>query len=170
MVRSNWLPHNEVRERMTEIVVDTNVFVHSCNPNTEYFERSSLFVGQLAGSDCILCVDEGLDPDEAQNRSRIWSEYRAHIPPESLAVEILTYMILSGRVKDWPTKVPASIHSSVRKRVADPTDIVFVKVSYNSASECLVSHDFAAFPVEVRDHFRAENIANVIDCYQAPGL
>lgn len=149
---------------MSRLVIDTNVFVHSANHATGYFDFAVQFLEEFVASTWDICVDEGFDANEAQNRSRIFSEYLRCIPPQSLAREILTEYILLGKILDFGTAVPNQIRQTINSDVVDASDRVFVKVAYNSSSESLVSHDFAAFPDETRDRFSALGIANIVDC------
>jgi len=155
---------------MTNLVIDTNVFVHSCNPNNAYFDKASELIEKISISQCVLCVDEGLDVSEAQNRSSIWAEYTRHIPQASVALELLAHLLINARVVDFPRKTNQNVHSTIRGKVNDPTDIVFVKISFNSNSIALVSHDFAAFPEQTRTDLRTSNIANTVDCYGIPNF
>lgn len=155
---------------MSNVVIDTNVFVHSCNPNNSYFEGSVDLIRRIRDSDCIICVDEGLDYVEAKNRSRIWSEYLAHIPSMSLAKEFLAELLINERVIDVTPSVPQNILRRINRSVTDKTDRVFVKVSYNSSSSSLVSHDYAAFSPPIRQAFQRDGVANIVDCLGNLGI
>ena len=167
----NWpRPSAERYQVMANLVVDTNVFVHSSNPNNAYFSRSIELIDRIKSSDCVLCLDEGFDSEEASNRSRIWGEYLQFIPEASLARELLSHLLITNRVEDFSVKVTQNLHNEIKKKVSDPADIVFVKVSYNSQSVHLTSHDFAAFPQEVRDDFRQKSISDIVDCLGVTGI
>lgn len=155
---------------MTGIVIDTNVLVHSCNPENEFFGSSIELIELMRNSDFFLCVDEGLSIIEARNSSRIWSEYNAHIPISSLATELLTELLINGRVTDFPTKVPVQILKKINQSITDNTDRIFVKVAYNAECDSLVSHDYVAFPDRVRSELRKDGIANIVNCEGNTGL
>lgn len=66
---------------ITDVVVDTNVWVHASNPGEQRFEAALEFLEKLLYSASILlCVDEGFSLDEASNRSLIGREYLDNIP------------------------------------------------------------------------------------------
>ncbi len=107
---------------MSSIVVDTNVFVHSCNPENKFFDDAVTFVEALQNSTCDICVDEGLNIDEAKNSSRIWNEYIHHIPKSSLASELLAQLLASDRVIDVSANVPQNVSKIINQNVKDKSD------------------------------------------------
>lgn len=149
---------------MSSIVVDTNVFIHSNNPENEFFDQAVSFLEDLENSTFDIYVDEGLNADEARNTSRIWSEYLRHIPSSTLARSLLAQLLISSRVLDVAAQVDQRISKVINQNVKDKSDRIFVKVAYNSRSESLVSHDDAAFPTALRKRFRKLGIANIVDC------
>jgi GTPase Era involved in 16S rRNA processing len=149
---------------VSSIVVDTNVFVHSCNHKNNRFNESVDFLNRLKSSSVSICLDAGFDMTEAKNTSRIWSEYIAHIPDNSVAKELIAELFVSNRIKDVPTKVPIAIHKIINQNISDVSDRVFIKVSRNSQSISLVSHDHMAFPNKIRNEFRKKDIANIVIC------
>lgn len=149
---------------MSRMVIDTNVFVHSCNPANNLFAEAVAFIENIRSGSTTVCVDEGLNINEAQNRSRIWSEYIEHVPAMSLAGELLAELLVNDRVFDVPTRVPQTVANLINQLVRDNSDRIFVKVSINSESAYLVSHDHAAFPRATRRALRKAGIANVVDC------
>ncbi|MEQ8744178.1 hypothetical protein [Parasphingorhabdus sp.] len=152
---------------MTDIVVDTNVLVHSCNPKDKWFCDSVLFIERLRKSTLIILVDGGLDVEEAKNTSRIWSEYLEHVPKSSLAAELLAELMTAGRILDVEVQVQPHLRKLIDQKITDKSDRVFLKAAINSQSKTLTSHDDAAFPKAVRKEFGKKKIATINYCSEA---
>jgi hypothetical protein len=145
---------------LKDIVVDTNVFCHACDPNNPFFTPSVEFLASLERVATSICIDGDLDLAGAQNKSTIGQEYLTYItqPP---ALPLLTLLFSTGRVSSIDRKVPPGIKKKIKLLVGDRDDEIFLRVAYNSQEKKLVSHDGNAFPewkltfkqlgVEIRD-------------------
>lgn len=134
------MPH-----RPDDVVIDTNVFVHTANPGAAEFEAARELVQELLEAHTLLCFDEGAHPTEARNRSKILSEYYSHIDRNSVGYYAVVQLLSDGRMKQVSPRVPERVRKVVGRAVHDPTDRVFVRVAHNSAEQILVSHDHQGF-------------------------
>ena len=135
---------------VNDVVVDTNVFMHAENKVEARRDACAKFVEKLLADDTHLCVDEGFDLLESDNRSQIGGEYLRFLRPGSIGYHVVTYLALNQRVNNVSRAVPANVGRQITRLIYDPTDRVFVKVAFNSRSQVFVSHDFANFPNRVR--------------------
>jgi predicted nucleic acid-binding protein len=132
-----------------DIVVDTNVFVHSHNPSDRHFPSSVAFLAALRGSETALCFDSDASPNEASNRSRILAEYQLRLPSHSLAAKIVTEILQSvDRWRSVSAGVPSDTRSVINHSVVDPRDRLFVRTCVNTDEKVLVSHDYRAYTAD----------------------
>ncbi len=143
---------------LADVVVDTNVWAHADNPTEARQADAVGFLNQLLGSDTKLCVDPGFSLDEAQNRSKIGSEYLTHLSALPVASAILAALANSGRVSFVATSVPTPIRRIINRTVHDPSDRIFVKVAHNSESQVLCSHDYSHLPDVARTQLRRVSV------------
>lgn len=135
---------------LDDVVVDTNVFVHTSNPETAEFDAARQFVQELLDAHTLICFDEGSHSREALNRSKILSEYYSHIDRNSFGYHAVATLLRDGRTKEVSPKVPDRVRKLVGQFVYDPTDRIFVKVAHNSGDQVLVSHDHQGFTLECK--------------------
>lgn len=147
---------------ISDIVVDTNVFVHANNPDDANRQRNSLmFLQTLEAATTSLCVDEGFDfVNEAQNRSHIAREYLKHIRAGMFGHYLLAKLATTARIVIVSRTVPAWVKTKI-KRMPNKTDQTFVRVTFNSQSKEMTSHDFDDFPPRVRRTLRDDIGVNV---------
>ena len=127
-----------------DVVVDTNVFVHSDNPGVDEFESSLRFMNRLLESLVALCIDDGFNVDESKNRSLIGNEYFKHIKG-TLAKSVLAHLAQNQRIKVVGKSVEHSQRKLILQSVSNKRDRNFLFVALNSSSKHLVSHDFRDF-------------------------
>ena len=161
---------------LDDVVIDTCVLMHADNDEDSKRDASRNLIRVLRASATSLCVDEGYDPDEGQNRSAIASEYLEHLIFGSLGFELLTYCAQSGRLRTIPTRVSTVVNRTISQLVPDKTDRKFVKVAVNSHEQVLATHDHhigraarglkARLDVEVLD---AEHCRLLLSADQASG-
>ena len=136
---------------LNDVVVDTNVWVHSQNPSDKNFQEAVAFLKGLWESSTKLCVDRFFDITGSQNSSLIGHEYIEHVRPTGVGYTILSAMYASARVKSVPDKVPEDVRKFVEKTIPrNKHDRRFVVVAYNSDERRLVSHDNDDFGEDVR--------------------
>lgn len=137
-----------------DVVVDTNVFLHSNDPREERRADAIEFLAALKDSTTKLCVDEGFDATEAANRSHIFAEYFAHVRFGTLGYEVLAHLARSRRIKEVVRGVPTAVAKHIKQQGVKGTDRVFVQVTFNSDEKVLACHDFRDIPQSVRDRLR----------------
>jgi hypothetical protein len=147
---------------LTDIVIDTNVFLHAQNPNEDRFQSAIEFLQQLLTVDTKLCID-GVFDLKAPHLSLIAHEYLEHIKPGGLGYATLVNLLQSGRVK---MNTSAKIAPVLRRMVVslipgDSRDRTFVFVAYNSHSKVLVSHDWVDFKPHVRERIRKQLVVTI---------
>ena len=89
---------------LNDLVVDTNVLLHSQNPGERRFADSLRFLQTLLACESMLCVDEGFDPDPARNRSMIAAEYLQNLQFGSAALAFVSQMAQGNRVRQLPRR------------------------------------------------------------------
>jgi predicted nucleic acid-binding protein len=133
---------------LTDIVIDTNVFVHAHNKAEPRHESAKKLGLRLLEDDVptMLCVDSGFSLDEARNQSRIGHEYIKHCVPGMLGHHVIQTLASTKRIKQVRPTPDMASRKCVRKIVADKDDRVFLLVALASDDRTLVSHDKRAFP------------------------
>jgi hypothetical protein len=139
-----------------DIVVDTNVFVHAHNRGEPRQAEACEFLRHLWNCNTKLCIDEGFNSKESQNRSQIYSEYIRHLKPGMLGFALVGYLAASKRVKEVSRAVPRSISGKIRQSVKKTQDRIYVQVSYKSVNKILASHDFGDFNSNSRKMLRKD--------------
>lgn len=129
---------------LADIVIDTNVFMHAHDERQPWCVDCITLVKKLTAAKTVLRVDEGFHIDEAKNRSRIMSEYLAHLSPGMLGFALISTLASTGRVQPTSVKVDPQLSKLFRQWIKDRRDVCFVRVAANSKAKILVSHDFAA--------------------------
>lgn len=140
--------------RIRDVVVDTNVFVHANDSNQRYNSSAAAFLRNLQDSRCLLCVDEILDLSGSGNKSFIGQEYIDHIRFGSFSYIVLYSIIQNNLIKSIPRKEIAKHKQKVCKWIRNKTDRIFLCVSVVSDSKTLVSNDFVDFQVRKRADIR----------------
>ena len=141
---------------LADIVVDTNVFLHAENRQEPRREQAQFLLLALQQQSCttLLCVDEGFDLREADNKSHIGSEYLKHLRFGTLAFAVVVHLLSSRRIKQVPRGVPPNVSRSISRQGVTGVDRTFVKVAYNSDDKTLACHDFGDLPDAVRARLR----------------
>lgn len=146
-----------------DLVVDTNVLVHA-NNEAEDRQLSSLeFINYLLDSTELICIDEGFDMDEGQNRSYIGHEYLKHLRNGDPGYTLIVRLAQSKRISEISRTTSAQTTKKINQCLANNHDRVFIKVATNSTSKILLSHDFADFSVDKRTHIRKTFGVKVIE-------
>ena len=130
---------------LEDIVLDTNVLVHSNSPNSDKFDAAVELVGDLMDSRTSICFDEGAHPKEANSRSRILSEYWKNVPGNSLAGQLLARLFQTQRWRNVSSTIQERHARVINQNVPDRSDRVFARVAMNSLEKRLVTHDSTAF-------------------------
>jgi len=90
-------------------------------------------------------VDEGI-VDES---SRILNEYRNVIAPVGLSATVLSSLITSGRLVEFPRRVPRAVRTRINKALGPKKamDKLYVAVAWSSVEKFVVTHDESDFDV-----------------------
>ena len=147
-----------------DMVVDTNVWMHASNPEVDTFKAALDFVVVLLRSSTVLCFDIGASLNEAGNRSRILSEYRAQVKGTGVGTKILEALLQSERWVNVSDKVTDAERKVINQYVHDVSDRVFARVATNSESHSLISHDTRAFHKECKTQLRKKCGVQVSSC------
>src|ERR1700761_2410360 len=106
---------------LTDIVVDTNVFVHAHNPEHAYCgDARRLALALLTPTNStLLRVDPGFHPIEARNRSRIVGEYLQKLVPGMLGHHLIQELAAAGRLSPVEPIKDQNLRKAVQRLVSD---------------------------------------------------
>jgi len=152
---------------LADIVLDTNILVHAHNPEELRHDDCIALVQQMTTCATHLCVDEGFDLNEANNRSVIGSEYIKHLGYGTVGHALITRLASSLRVKYVSPRVPPNVSREIMKQVRKGPDRTFVKIAFNSQDKTLASHDFNDISEGVRSRLRRSNGLQIVDAMGA---
>ncbi|TCK68479.1 hypothetical protein [Acidipila rosea] len=152
---------------LTDIVIDTNIFLHAENQQEQRQASCQMLIELLNDGESKLCVDEGFDLEESKNRSIIGREYIAHLRDGSLGYALVGYLARTGRVAMLPRKVPQAAKRHILQQIPDGPDRTFVFIAHNSDEKVLVSHDFNDIPPTVRQRIKNAIDVCIVDASQA---
>ena len=158
------VPEKGLTLDLEDIVVDTNIWMHASNPDVDTFIDALEFVLSLKRSPTLLCFDTGASINEAENRSKILSEYRAHIGDSGVGSHVLAHLLNSGRWTDIDPKVVSSQRKVILQNIPDSSDHIFAKVATNSKCRSLISHDYTAFHQKCKAALKAACKVRVLTC------
>lgn len=146
-----------------DVVVDTNVWVHSGNPDNEYFEHSLALVKWLSEVPTKICTDPGADIVEAKNRSIIFSEYLKHLRFGSPAFSVIAAKAAADQLKEVDRAVGRAALNKINRIITNRVDRTFLRVAVNSSERALVSHDFTDFDAAKRLTIEREFSVSVLE-------
>ena len=150
-------------DTLSELVIDTNIFVHSDNPGVSYYQSSRAFLKAFMNSEVALVVDEHFDTKPAVNSSRIGYEYVQHIHHGSLGFYVLLLVIENDRLHQAETAQYTPYKRRFKQMVRNKTDIIFLSVAASTADKVFVSNDFNDFQRNKRIRWKRENLVSVFD-------
>lgn len=148
---------------LTDLVIDTNVLVHSQNPQEPRHPDSVALLQALLDSTALLCVDEGFACDPGANRSHIGSEYLNHLRAGSLALTVVTRLAQTNRIRQLARTAPPPTKKRVNQMIANRRDRIFLSVAFNSGERILASHDYTDFQVSKRGAIEKELGVHIIE-------
>ena len=149
---------------LTDVVVDTNVFVHADNEAEQRHEKAVEFLECLLDSETSLVLDSGFDLDPGKNESLIGQEYLKHLGPTTLGHIILSYLAQNERTSHIPrSSFGAAMRNAVNQMISNTRDRTFVLVAANTCDKVLCSHDFRDFPARKRRDIERKFDVAVID-------
>jgi len=155
---------------LADIVLDTNVLMHADDPEEIRHQMSRALLRELSTCATHLCVDEGFDVNEANNRSIIGSEYLKHLRFGMFGYELVRHLASSLRVKQVPRKVPQRVSAHIQRQVPQGPDRTYLRVAYNSENKTLACHDFDDVPNAVRVRLQKAIGLEILDAEAATAL
>jgi hypothetical protein len=154
-----------------DIVIDANVLCHADNNIQASRPDCQKLVDCLINSNTLVCVDEGFDwENEAKNRSQICAEYLLHLQPGSIGYHLIAHLAQMARLSFVPRKVPQAAEKHIRTQVNKGPDRLYLKVTFNSQSKKLASHDFGDIPAPVRTRLKKAIGISVLKASEAAKL
>lgn len=148
---------------MKDIVIDTNVWAHSQNPEEKRFSSAVTLLEILLNKNILLCVDEGYSDEESKNTSAICCEYLKYMTYGSLALSVFSHIASNGRLSQLEKKSSTRTSKIINQLISNKVDRIFLNVSYNSIEKCLISHDFVDFQKRKRKVIKKELSISVLE-------
>jgi hypothetical protein len=153
---------------MNDIVIDTNVLVHTGNVNNHYNKSAIKTMETVRRLDLYLCVDDVFNIDETKNTSVIGLEYIKHIrnltPAYLFLLERITKLkIKQIRKKDFPGVKRKLNKKIINHQMKNTYDIAFVIVACGSASKTLISNDYDDFSENMRIYINNDFHVSILD-------
>jgi hypothetical protein len=152
---------------LADIVLDTNVLLHADNDQEPLQRVSRELLVQMTSCPTHLCVDEGFDVIEANNRSIIGGEYLRHLRFGMVGFALVRHLAVSLRVRQVSKNVAQNVSKQIAMQVPKGPDRVFLKVAFNSESKTVVCHDFNDVPDTVRKRLNDRIGLQIIDAEAA---
>lgn len=149
-----------------DIVIDTNVFVHSHNTDVDYHKSALLIMTWMANSSVTLVLDDTgkLQPDYAT--SHLFSEYRRHIGEGTLPWIVLEGLLEAGRVI-FVDRPPHDLSRELKEKFpSNKVDRVVAGAACMSQDKTLVTNDWGDFTRDVRKWLKK---AAKVDCLDSDG-
>jgi hypothetical protein len=148
---------------LTDLVVDTNVFVHADNPSEQRHAASVSLLDALLKGSTSLGVDDGFDLDSAKNESLMGQEYLERLTPLSAGFQVLAYLAQSGRTKFVPRKFDKATRDQVKQLIRNKRDRTFLLVSTEMVERVFCSHDFKDFQKKKRREIKSKLNVSVLE-------
>jgi len=154
---------------MNDIVIDTNVLLHSHNKKNNYYKSANETLELIRQSDLYLCVDDIFSIDEvAKNTSIIGHEYIKHIRNGTVAYAFLLDRLYKGKIrqiiKDHFKMVKLDLSRMIKKgEMRNPYDIAFVITAYGSQDKLLISNDNDDFNSKNRKYIQKRFQVTILD-------
>jgi hypothetical protein len=140
---------------MIDIVIDTNVLVHTNNKNNHFNKSAVETLTIIHDLDLSICVDDVFNIDESKNTSIIGHEYIKHVRQGTLAYAFLLDRILKRKIvqivkKDYKEVKQKLNRKIMHREMNKPHDIAFVIAAYGSNDKLLISNDCDDFTDNIR--------------------
>jgi len=144
---------------MNDIVIDTNVLLHTHNKKNKYYQSANDTLKLVLKRDLYLCIDDVFNVEEAKNTSTIGSEYYNKIRTGTFAYAFLMDRLLKGKyiqiIKKNYKQVKLDLNKMIKRgEIKNHHDIAFVITAYGSQDKLLVSNDYDDFNNENRKYIQ----------------
>jgi hypothetical protein len=148
---------------MNDIVIDTNVLLHTSNKGNQYYESANKTLVLVLQKDLSICVDDIFDVNEAKNTSVIGSEYHGKVIPGTFAYAFLLDRFIKGKYVQIIKKNYKNVKLDLIKKIKNRHDIAFVIAAYGSQDKILVSNDFEDFTSAIRKYVSKKFQISILD-------
>lgn len=152
---------------LTDIVVDTNVWVDSGNATSKHFTDANLFLTRLLASQTRLRIDPLSRGNERNAQSLIISEYTKHIRNSTVGFYILSQLASTGRIVPVAALPAVRIRKQVRRMIHNVRDRTFLNTAIQSDERVLTSHDYEDFQTWKRPKIQRKFGVAVIEAVAA---
>jgi len=146
-----------------DIVIDTNVLVHSGDPNERCFEASVELLSNILDSNSVICIDEKRETGNGKFDGMIYQEYNKrlgfHTP---FATNFISKLSRNQRVVEVPKNPDSKRKKIIEQKIRKKSDRVFVGVACNSHDNLLASHDFEDFQKPKRQFLKSKLKINIL--------
>ena len=139
---------------LSDLVVDTKVFVHASNPGQRHHSSSVEFLRELRNCGTVLRIDPTMRGGR-KAASLIMKEYAKHIRPTMMAYHVLCQLASTGRLVPVGGMPDLRTRRAVCRLVSNTRDRTFLLVSIVSGERTLTSHDYEDFPITKRKTIKA---------------
>jgi hypothetical protein len=144
---------------LTDVVVDTNVWMNANDPKTKMFPSAFLFVAQLLSANTRICLDaKAVDNEGKPIESKILGEYTVKVLQQgpSTGANALAYMLANSRWRRVNPKTTDYARKWAEDKIRKPSDRPFLIAAINSRSKVLVSNDEKDFDGGTRQAAKSE--------------
>jgi hypothetical protein len=153
---------------MSDIVIDTNVLVHTNNENNHFNKSAVSTLTIVRNRELSICVDDVFNIDESKNTSIIGHEYIKHIRQGTLAYAFLLDRILKRKIVQIVKKDYNKVKQKLNRKIIHgdmnkPHDIAFVIVAYGSNDKLLISNDYGDFTDDIRQYVADSFSVSILD-------
>jgi predicted nucleic acid-binding protein len=153
---------------MNDIVIDTNVLLHTHNKENKYYQSANETLKLVLKRDLSLCLDDVFDIEESKNTSTIGSEYYEKIRSGTFAYFFLMDRFSKGKyvqiIKKNHKQVKQDLNKMIKKgEIKNHHDIAFVITAYGSQDKMLVSNDYDDFNNENRKYIQKRFQVSILD-------
>ena len=155
---------------LSDIVIDANVFAHSHNPDSSFFDSALAVVNDLLQSMTALALDDTGKAAPALETSHMYREYIECLAPGSLAREVVRLLGDSERIVFYLRPERQSWQSCRKLVPKNHVDAIVLGVGLASAEHIVVSNDYDDFPSIVRAKAKRRLGVLVVDSKEPSGL
>jgi len=148
---------------MNDIVLDTNVLLHTNNKNNEYYESANICLNLILERDLSLCFDDVFNPVESKNTSVIGSEYFGKIQNGTFAYVFLMDRLIKGKYVQVIKKNYNKAKIELNKIIKNRHDISFVITAFGSQGKLLISNDYTDFKQNTRKYISKKFQVSILD-------
>lgn len=153
-----------------DVVIDTNVFVHSQNPGDSHHESCVTILAWIRDAEVSLILDDQGKRKPNPETSLLYSEYMTHFTPQGLPRAVLAHLMINGRVH-FVDRPGQHLRNAIRKICpSNVCDRAVLGAAAMSASKHLVSNDWADFGERARRSASKDLNVEILDSIEAVSI